>query len=1023
MKAFCSKRGIKRGSLVFLVLAVSVLCLHCVMGAHAGNAAGVKSEFNVIPAPRKTVIRDGVFKTDGSVPFNLPADGSLSTETVRLALGKTLMLKGNPERVQPGKGLRLAVGDPGDESKSSEAYRLTVERDAITITGRTGDGVLMGLRTLAQLALDGDIPCCEITDWPDMDLRAGHVCYMVVRETTNRVLPNFDALLAHIDRLASLKFNAAVLEMAAMFPYRNHPAIHTQLTFTPEQIETLRDRLEAQHMEVIPLIPSLGHVYHVLVSDEYKRYRETPDKIQQYCPTNPDVPDLYMEFVDEWLSFFPDITRIHIGGDESRQLGQCPRCKAKEEKYGTGRLYADHITEIAERLHKKGLRPMLWHDGMFHMPEAMDIIPKYADVVYWQYFPTQWSNPEFPKTLLEKGYHVMASPGVRFGQSGTELSVYYNEALPGLEDLIPRMYSYGAREIIVTNWMKGSPFESTDYGMAYAGDLCWNTGITRDSFNKRYAHVTFGLDDSRICDVFTTLSLWLPYAEPAQKHMPDRLNRLDHSALRFPYKWARYTDPENEPETLAYLHAAVDSAEKATAVLRELSPQALRGDRQLDILNMSVNSIDAKATFALMLHEGRRLQTGPVDGEAILRWCARQPAVMGAWKAAKRRHYNVLLPTCFKPVVEHINELMFENAELTYMEYMGDNLASRVKPGKRPREVTIPFLDNSGGPYERGYQHGEVFRDEVRAMVKSWAGRYINNPDPFHVNMNGRMLDYVSNNFPYIIEELHGIADGARLDFEDIWWYNIFNAVGRIPEFETCSNVILKAGDGTLHFGKTSDIDMPQRNAMLLRRVRDGGHDFYVLGWYGNVWVEEALTSDGLAVGQDSGPEHPMQDGRGIGQHFGAYPLLFSAGTAKEAVTLLDGIDFAGKGIVYGICDARGDAAIVEKTGAAQGVEWLKSGMRGILGTNDYLTPEMMQYNRGGVCESCVLRRKAFAKWLPTTVNEESRAALKRVLHDYPFNRPGKTLAAAVMSPSRGEIQVTGLPPSDEIWLTWGFGE
>ncbi len=138
---------------------------------------------------------------------------------------------------------------------------------------------------------------------------------------------------------------------------------------------------------------------------------------------------------------------------------------------------------------------------------------------------------------------------------------------------------------------------------------------------------------------------------------------------------------------------------------------------------------------------------------------------------------------------------------------------------------------------------------------------------------------------------------------------------------------------------------------------------------------------------------------------------------------MLDEINFAGKGIVYGIADANGDAAIVEKTGTAQGVQWLAGGMRGILGTNDYETPGMKPLNNEKPCKSCQLRRAAFAEWIGTTHGEEPRAAVKRVLYDFPFNRPGVTLAAAVMSPASGEIQVTGLPPSEGIWLRWGFGE
>ena len=1001
------------------MLCSCALALVCMLPGGTAAADVSTGEPHLLPLPKTYSFSGGTFAGAAEIPFNLPRDGSLSEATIRLALSNRLTLSGSPLASPPESGMRLLIGDPDIENVSSEAYRLTIDKAAITIVGRTGDGILMGVRTLAQLALDGHIPQGEIVDWPDTESRMAHLCYSLVRETMAYNVPNFDALIEHIDRLAALKYNAVVLELAAMFPYRKHSALSCDIAFTPEQIVAIRERLKVSHLEAIPLIQSLGHVYYVLTQDDYKHYRETPDRIQQYCPTNPGIVDLYLEFVDEWLAVFPDIERIHIGGDESRQLGQCPRCSAKEKKLGTGRLYADHIRAIIEGVHQRGLTPLLWSDGLQKMPAAMDYIPKYTEIVYWNYDLPNWPLPYYVRELQEAGFPVSAAPGVRFGHSGTELSVYYPEALRGIETFIPRAHADGVLDILVTNWMKGSPYENTDYGFAYAADFCWNIAVSRESFNRRYARVTFGLDDPKICEVYQLLSLRLPYAEAVQEHMPDWLNRLDISGLRFPEKWKRYTDSEHEKTVLGQLYDAVAAAGEAQDILRELVSQSTRGKRQLDLLSMSAGCIAAKARFGLLLHEGRTIQAGTGTGVDALRWCAHQAAAIGAWKAAKERHHALLLASGFKPAVDFLNELMFENAERAYLEYLGADIASRIKPGKRPSEVTIPYLDNRGTPYERGFQHGMVFRDDIQEAVEFWAGRWIHDPSPYRVELKNKMFSYVSERFPFMIEELRGIADGANMTLDEIWWYNIFNAVGRIPETQSCSNVILKADDGTLHFGKTFDIDPDQRATMLLRRVRDGEHDFYVIGWKGNIWVEAAFTAAGLAIGQNSAPEHPRQSGNGIGQHFGAYSILFDAERVGEAVAEFAKIDFAGKGLVYGIADTYGDAVILEKTGTAQGVLPLNDA-RGIVGTNDYQSPELAPFNRPN-CESCERRRDRFASWLPAATDKPI-TALSDLLAAPPFCRPS-TEAAAIMSPARKELLVSGLPPSERIWLKWDFSE
>jgi hypothetical protein len=629
----------------------------------------------LIPYPKKYLPAAG--KYTGPAPASFNTLEGLSERTVRLALKNVFKLADKPSKEPPEKGLALIVSGPDIENKSPEAYRLTVEADRITIKGWTADAVLMGLRTLAQMALAGDINRCEIIDWPDMDLRATHICYALIREDLAYVCPNFEHLLELIDRLASLKYNAVVLELEAMFPYAKHPTVSCKIAFTPDQMKIFRRRLINHHIEPIPLIQSLGHVYYVLTHDQYASYRETPDRIQQYCATNPAVADLYMDFVEEWVEMFPEIKQIHIGGDESRQLGDCPRCRAKVESLGKSRLYLDHMLPIVERLHNRGLTPMLWNDIFEKYPEDIDKMPKYVKFVYWDYFPGH--RPYVLNDLVRKKFEVIGACGVRFSAFGTELSVFYPAALKGIESLIPRAYREGVRGNIVTNWMKGSPYENTDFGFTYAAALAWDAdiSISREDFKARYAKITFGSDDPAVCDIFEKLSLWLPYAEPVQNHMPDRLDRFNLSGLRFREKWQKYTSPDTEPQTLAYLTSARARAAGARKILKQSAPKCTRGRRQLELFDMSAECIAAKADFALMLHKGRLLEHGG-DIPAIQKWLTDRSRISVAWQKAKQKHHAVMLKTSFTPAIEFLNDLMFEPAEYTFAQQMAGRLAAKL---------------------------------------------------------------------------------------------------------------------------------------------------------------------------------------------------------------------------------------------------------------------------------------------------------------------------------------------------------
>lgn len=628
----------------------------------------------LIPWPKNFQSSEGVFRHRGTISFKVPASAGFSAQSVRLALpGVPLVEHRNP--TPPDDGLRLLLEDPGAPTDAPEAYMLLVEDRRISVKSRSSAGLLMGLRTLAQLASHGDVPQCKVVDWPDMTMRSAHLCYHLVRESLPYNAPNFEGLLDQIDQLAALKYNAVLLELESLFPYQRHPRIPCKIAFTQKQIAAIRDRLRAHGMEIVPMVQCLGHAYNVLIHEEYAGYAEAPGTFQQFCPMNPKLPDLYMEFVDEYLEVFPGLQQWHLGGDESWQLGRCDRCKAKVQQAGVSALYVDYISTIAERLRARGLTSLVWSDMLEHHPEAIARLPKGIKIVYWNYDMPNWLRPYAVDRFLPHGLRVIGAPAVRFGGTGTDLSVFYPPALRGIETLIPRMRQQGTTEIIVTNWTKGSPHENTHYGFAYGADLCWSTAGRREDFQRRYARLAFGSNDPAICGVYEMLSLPLPYAEPVSSHQADKLNRFDLSGFRFPAKWKRYTSPENEPRVVEQLRQGLAAGKAASEVLGRLAPGGKSGERQIELLSLSASFIQVKARLALALHEGRRLEEAR-DREGIEKWLAEAPSISSAWQRAKEQHRRALEPSGFKPAIGFLNDLLFEPEELAFFTKMTNGFSS-----------------------------------------------------------------------------------------------------------------------------------------------------------------------------------------------------------------------------------------------------------------------------------------------------------------------------------------------------------
>jgi len=586
-------------------------------------------------------------------------------------------------------------------SESPEAYRLVVTEREITITGRSEAAIAAARWTLAQLAADGAIPCCEIEDAPDVAFRAAHICYHLVRENLGYNTPNFPALIAHIDELAALKYNALLLEFESLFPFRRNPLASCNLAFTREQIAQIRERAAMHHMEIVPLVQCLGHAYNVLMHDKYAEYREIEGCSQQFCPTHPKLADLYMQFIDDYRELFPDLRQWHMGGDESYLLAQCDRCRAKAEKQGVSKVYVDYVGALADRIKAAGLRPMVWSDMLEHHPEAVDELPKHLKIIYWNYHLPTWARPYAIDKFQARGFDVVAAPAVRYG-GYSEMSNYYPTALEGIETLVRRAHQDHCSEVMITNWIKGSPYETCHYGFAWAAEVCWNTDARRDDFARRYAKSAFGCDDASIVDAYELLSnKVLPYGEPVLAHQPININRYDNTSFHFSEKWLHYTTPEHrpqdsathfvgflrqfykdqkcwEPEVLEQLHAALAKSEKAEQVLAKFGPQCKRGRRQLDLLAMCAYSITVKCRFALALHAGRKLLLAPVDKAAINTWLDGWRSHSEAWREAKKRHRAVQAPTAFEPCVKVLNDLWFDAAEHDFFVEMRVRLRKKL---------------------------------------------------------------------------------------------------------------------------------------------------------------------------------------------------------------------------------------------------------------------------------------------------------------------------------------------------------
>jgi hypothetical protein len=275
------------------------------------------------------------------------------------------------------------------EGLGNEGYFIKISQNAAIIAANTNKGVFYGFQSLRQLIQKENkhlkVPGIIIKDKPSLPFR-GIRLYVPGPEN----IPFFKRFVR--DFMALYKFNKVILEMNGVMRLDRHPEINVgAIEFANEMNYSRRDRpagpgnqyqdsahhdagdgqiLEKKevanlveyirqfHIEVVPEIPSLTHVYYLL--NRHKELAEItkaewPDT---YCPSKPESYELLFDVYDEYIEVIqPDM--IHIGKDEWRMpVHVCPLCKDKDYK----ELFVQDVNKIYDYLNSKGVKVGMWGD-------------------------------------------------------------------------------------------------------------------------------------------------------------------------------------------------------------------------------------------------------------------------------------------------------------------------------------------------------------------------------------------------------------------------------------------------------------------------------------------------------------------------------------------------------------------------------------------------------------------------------------------------------------------------------------
>jgi hexosaminidase len=301
----------------------------------------------------------------------------------------------------------------------SEAYRLCITKDAVTVKAAAGAGAYHGLQTFRQLVLseyrDGGVspehgitlPCCEITDYPRFSWRG----FMLDSARHFYSLPFIKRLidvlsLHHINRFhwhltddqgwrLPVEEYPLLTEIGSRRQERRLPGMpYSGGFYREDEIRELVDYAASRHIEVIPEVDLPGHASAILASypgfgctgGPYRVEERTGILENVLCAGSGRIFDLAAGVFNALARLFPS-SYVHIGGDEVRfdNWKACPKCKRRLSELGLKRaeeLQSWITLRLVNMLAERGKTAIGWDEVL---EDSMQFkLPKETVVMSWR---------------------------------------------------------------------------------------------------------------------------------------------------------------------------------------------------------------------------------------------------------------------------------------------------------------------------------------------------------------------------------------------------------------------------------------------------------------------------------------------------------------------------------------------------------------------------------------------------------------------------------------------------------------
>ncbi|MDE7387639.1 MAG: beta-N-acetylhexosaminidase, partial [Muribaculaceae bacterium] len=372
--------------------AITLLAAAAAMSACSHSGSSLQPA-PVTPLPAEIEAKGGTpFILDNNTTYFIAENADSTTDTRINAAVKSIRPFMQRANSQTFNQIRLTISEGSDIP--AEGYKLTVNRNGVTIDASTGEGLFYGLQTLSQLAATDTLAQVSISDAPRFPYRGLMI-------DVSRNFRDKDFIMKQIDAMAALKLNTLHLHMTDGAGWRLQIDRYPRLTefaawrsgdtwkewnsngnrylpqddpeakggyYTKDDIREIVQYAADRYITIIPEIEMPSHSEEVMAAYPELGCTKKPYTTSDFCPGQEATYTFIENVLDEVIELFPS-RMIHIGGDEAPKTHwhDCPACQKRMKDEGltdVDELQSYMVHRIERYLNSKGRDMIGWDEIM-----------------------------------------------------------------------------------------------------------------------------------------------------------------------------------------------------------------------------------------------------------------------------------------------------------------------------------------------------------------------------------------------------------------------------------------------------------------------------------------------------------------------------------------------------------------------------------------------------------------------------------------------------------------------------------